>query len=129
MPQFRLTAAEEEKLQAQFEEWKTKLNWYVATPVLAIGVAGIPLPEYRRILGWIGVIVLIAAFVAAKSHFPSLFKELRDKNRTYKEEIIYRGIGSYYFSFKNTLRHFPMYMIAVILLTSILFDVPAMFGL
>jgi hypothetical protein len=129
VPQFRLTAAEEEQLKTQFEAWKNRLNWYVAGPVLGIAIAAIPLPDYRRLLSWLGVVVLLAAFVAAKNQFPAIFKELRDKNRTYKEDIIYRGIGSYYFSLKNSLRHFPMYMVAVILLTSNLFNVPAMFGL
>ncbi|MCL1051882.1 hypothetical protein L2755_19960 [Shewanella abyssi] len=129
MPQFRLTKTEEEKLSEQFEKWKSVLNWKVAPAVIACGLAALPLPEYRLLIGIVGFFVLFATFVAVKNHFPSIFKELRLKERSFKEEIIYRGISSYYFSFKRSFRHFPVYWVAIVLLTGALADIPSLIGL
>jgi len=85
--------------------------------------------EYREFIGYTGLVILLAAFLAVKNHFPSVFKSLKDKNRTYKEEIIYRGIASYYFSLKNMTIHFPLYIAAVVLLVANIANLPKIWGL
>jgi hypothetical protein len=128
MPEFRLTKNEEVELDKQFEEWKQKINFYVGPPVLSVAVTAFASPSMRLVLGWLGLLVLIAAFVAIKRKFPIIFKELRSKDRSYKEEIIYRGIGSYYFSLKRSLIHFPLYILAVFLLIAALANMPSIWG-
>jgi hypothetical protein len=129
MPEFRLTKNEEAELQSQFERWKHRLNWHIAPLIFGIGITGIVSPDYRKLIGYIGMAVLAAAFLAVKNYFPSVFQSLREKNRTYKEEIIYRGIASYYFSVKNMIKHFPVYFLAIFILVADIVDLPKIWNM
>ena len=131
MPEFRLTKKEEEQLQVQFEYWKKQLNFKVAPLIIAASLGAFVAPDYREPIAYIGIFILIAAFIAVKNHFPSIFQELGAKKaeRTFREEIIYRGIASYYFSFKRNLVHFPLYFLSVCLLVIVAVDLPSLWNI
>lgn len=120
MAEFRFTKNEEAALKEQLDHWKKILNWYIAPIVYGASFSAIPAKGYREIIGWLAVFVIASAYIVAREKFPAILSDLKSKDKTYREEIIYRGVVSYYFGWPGIIKHFGLYFFSVVSLAIIL---------
>jgi hypothetical protein len=115
MAEFRLTKPDEKKLVEQFEKWKNIFNWRIAPLAFGALLAAVSVPDYRRLICALGLIAMIGAWFVAKHEFPKILDDLRKKtDRTFREEILLKGISSYYFSTLNMFKHFGAYLASAV---------------
>ncbi|MFT5815618.1 MAG: hypothetical protein ACI9VT_003392 [Psychroserpens sp.] len=126
---FTLSKKWKTELENQFKVWKRNINLTLAPLVLVFVVPALMSPTYRSLLSFLGIIALIGGFLCIKDLFPKIIKDLREKERSYTDDIIYRGISSYYFGFFRSFKDFPIYWISIILLIACLADVPSSYGI
>jgi hypothetical protein len=122
MAEFRLTKKEETDLKEQFERWKTIMNWRIAPLAFAAVIAAIPVEKYRIVICCLGLSVITGAYIVARNEFPKVFSGLQSKqNRTFREEIIFKGVSSYYFGLTSMIKHFAPFLCSVMPLIFVLF--------
>jgi uncharacterized membrane protein YfcA len=119
MEEFKLKPKDQEALKSQLAVWKKWLNLFVAPLAFSGAGAALAEKEYRAWLSWLTIIFLGAIYVYARHEFPKIIEELRKKERTFREEIVYRGIVSYYFGWPSILKHFPVYFVSVVFLAAV----------
>lgn len=106
------------ELEQQIDKWANFLNSYVAPIGFSMGIGCLSLQRPRD-YAFICMSFLALVVLTGGKEYLSIIMNLRKKQRTAEEDIIYRGIMSRYFNLKTSVTTFSAFWVAGLFLAMI----------